>query len=133
LILNQRTSIIQSRIGQQNASIQQIKTAGVTSRTTNSQGLPKIVSNVSVSITKSGTSRTLRVSFTQNPNDPYFTNGQLYIKQGTGNPTLLASGTSPIIVTLPKSVAPAVVTVVSSGNWGSTPVSRSPGKAVSLG
>lgn len=132
MILNTRKSVVQSRVGPENAPIQQIKAAGVTSRGANTQGLPQPVSNVSAAIIKSGNSRTVRVSFTQNPNDPYFTTAQLYIKQGNGTPTLLASGTSPIVVTLPKSNTPAIVTVVSSGNWGSMAREASPGKVVSL-
>ena len=132
MMLNKRQSVVQSRVTAENAPIQQIKAAGLTSRGATTQGLPQPVSNVTTSVSKSGTSRTIRVSFTQNPSDPYFTVGQLYIRQGTLTPTLLASGTSPIVVTLPKSNMPVVVTVVSSGNWGSTPLSRSPGKVVSI-
>lgn len=123
---------MQSRVESQSASIQQIKTAGVTSRSANTQGLPKIVSNVSISISRTGTNRTLRISFTQNPADPYFKTAQAYIKQGNGTPTLLASGTSPIVITLPSSNTPAIVTVVSAGNWGTTSLAASPGRAVSL-
>jgi hypothetical protein len=132
MILNRQSSVVQSRVATSNSPIQQIKVAGLTSRTTNTQGLPQPVSNVSVAVIKSGANRTLRISFTENPSDPYFTSAQLYITQGNGNPTLLASGTSPIVVTLPANKTPAIVTVVSNGNWGSTPLDQSPGKAVSL-
>jgi len=132
VILNLPTGVVTSRVSTSNTPIQQIKAAGLTSRGATTQGLPQPVSNVSIAIVKSGASRTLRVSFTQNPSDPYFTNAQVYIKQGSGTPTLLASGTSPIIVTLPQSNASAIVTVVSNGNWGSTPLETSPGTVVSL-
>jgi hypothetical protein len=132
MILNRISSVVQARVGTANSPIQQIKAAGLTSRGATTQGLPQPVSNLSVSISKSGSSRLLRISFTQNPGDPYFVNAQAYIKQGIGTPTLLASGASPIIVTLPQSDSPAIVTVVSNGNWGSTPLETSPGMAVSL-
>ncbi|HEV8492655.1 MAG TPA: hypothetical protein VGR76_10295 [Candidatus Angelobacter sp.] len=132
MILNTRKSVVQSRVSPENAPIQQIKAAGVTSRGQTTQGLPLPVSKVSAAIIKSGTNRIVRVSFVQNPADPYFVTAQLYMKQGTLTPTLLASGASPIIVTLPKSIAPTVITVVSSGNWGSTPLEDSPGTVVSL-
>jgi hypothetical protein len=85
-----------------------------------------------VAVTKSGNNRILRVSFTQNPSDPYFTDADLYIRQGTGNSTQIAMGTSPIIATVPKSNVPTIITVVSSGNWGVTPLATSPSVAVSL-
>jgi hypothetical protein len=132
MILNRRSSVVQARIGPENAPIQQIKAAGNTFRGQATQGLPQPVSNVSVSVARSGTLRTLRVTFAQNPGDLYFTGAQVYVKQGTGSPTLLASGQSPIIVTLNASSAPALLTVVSNGNWGSTPLATSPGKVVSL-
>ena len=130
--LNRPTGVITSRVSTSNTPIQQIKAAGQTDRGQTTQGLPLPVSKVSVAIIKSGTNRTLRVSFTENPSDPYFTNAQVYIKQGSGTPTLLASGRSPIVVTLPKSTVSAIVTVVSNGNWGSTPLETSPGTVVSL-
>jgi hypothetical protein len=132
MILNRASSIVTSRVGPSNAPIQQIKAAGLTDRGATTQGLPLVVSNVSIAVSKSGSNRTLRVSFTQNPGDPYFVNAQAYIKQGNGTPTLLASGISPIVVTIPKNSGPAIVTVVSNGNWGSTPLETSPGTAVSL-
>lgn len=133
MILSASTSVVNARVASGNTPIQQIKAAGITSRGAATQGVPQPVSNVSVVVGKaSAASRTLRVSFTQNPSDPYFVNAQLYIKQGNGTPTLLASGISPIVVTVPASLAPTLVTVVSNGNWGTTPFNSSPGKAVSL-
>lgn len=132
MILNTRRSVVQSRVSPDNAPIQQIRSAGITSRGQTTQGLPLPVRNISVAITKTGTSRTVRVSFTQNPSDPYFTVAQLYVRQGTLTPTLLASGASPIVVTLQRSIAPTIITVVSNGNWGSTPLADSPGAVISL-
>jgi hypothetical protein len=132
MILTRRSSVVISRVEPSNTPIQQIKAAGQSDRGETTQGLPLPVSNVSVVVSKQGNSRTLRVSFTENPSDPYFTGAQVYIKQGTGTPTLLASGSSPIIVTVPKSISPGIVTVVSNGNWGSLPLARCSGKAVSL-
>lgn len=133
MILNRRSSVVQSRVGPENPQIQQIKAAGQTARGQNTQGLPRPVSNVSIAVIKSGNSRTVRVSFIQNPSDPYFVNAELHLSQGTTlTPTILASGTSPIVVTLPKSTVPAKLTVVSSGNWGSMARIASPGRVVSL-
>lgn len=132
MILNTRKSVVQARVSLENAPIQQIKAAGVTSRGETTQGLPLPVSKVSVAIVKGSTTRTLRVSFVQNPADPYFVTAQLYIRQGTLTPTLLASGESPIVVTVPQSIAPTVITIVSTGNWGSLPLEDSPGTVVSL-
>lgn len=132
MILGKNTGVITSRVSPLNSPIQQIKAAGVTTRGQTTQGLPLAVSNVAVAIVRSGSSRTLRVSFTHNSQDPYFVNAQLYLSQGAFTPTLLASGQSPIVVTVPRSDIPAVLTVVSNGNWGSTPLDQSPGAAVSL-
>lgn len=132
MIIGRRSGIIDSRFERSNAPIQQIKAAGITARGVSTQGLPQIVRNVSISVARSGANRTLRISFTQNPSDHYFGYAQAYIKQGNGALTLLASGTSPIVVTLQKSNTPAIVTVVSAGNWGTTKLSASPGRAVSL-
>lgn len=132
MIFHSRVGVVTSRISPLAAPVSQIKSAGVTSRSQNTQGLPQTVTGLSISLAKAGANRTLRISFTPNSADPYFNIGQAYIKQGNGTPTLLASGNSPIIVTLPKNAAPAIVTLVSSGNWGATPFHASPGKAVSL-
>lgn len=132
MIINNRTSVVQSRVGPENAPIQQIKAAGITSRGATTQGLPQQVRNVSAVVVKSGTNRTIRVSFTENPSDPYFNTAQLYVQQGSDNPTLVASGTSPITATLPSTKSPVIFRVVSSGNWGSTPLETSPGSVVSL-
>ncbi len=133
MILNTRKSVVQSRVSPENAPIQQIKAAGQTDRGQTTQGLPQPVSNVSVAIVKSGNNRIVRVSFTQNPADPYFVNAELHVSQGvTLTPTIMASGTSPIVITLPKSKTPAKLTVVTSGNWGSMARIASPGKVVSL-
>lgn len=132
MILAKRTGIIGSRVSDGNTPIQQIKVAGLTGRNNNSQGLPKPVSNVTVSVQRNGTARVLRISFTHPTNDPYFTTGQAYIQQGTDTPTLLASGSSPITVNLTKSSVPVIITVVSAGNWGATDLKHSPARSVSL-
>lgn len=132
MILGQSMGVVSSRVGQANAPIQQIKSAGLTARGASTQGLPQAVNNLSVSVAKSGAMRTMRVSFIQNPSDPYFSTAHVYVQQGTAQPTLVASGISPVSVSLPQTNAPAKVTVVSSGNWGATPLASSPGKAVSL-
>lgn len=132
MILNRASSVVRARIGLYDAPIQQIKAAGVTGRGSTTQGLPIPVTNLSVSVAKSGSNRLVRVSFTQNPNDPYFTAADLYVKQGSNNATLVAMGSSPILVTLPASPVPTTLIVASSGNWGTLPLAQSPGIAVSL-
>lgn len=132
--LNMARGFIGSRINTLNAPIQQIKAAGQNLRGQTTQGLPDPVTDVTVSVTKvDATTRTLRVSFKHNPNDKYFTDADLYLQlHGNNNATLIAMGTSPIIVNVQRSDGPAIVTVVSSGNWGVTPLADSPGIAVSL-
>lgn len=132
MILNRPTGVVQSRISPTNSAIQQIKAAGLTSRGATTQGLPQAVRNISVTVAKSVNSRKISVAFTQNPADHYFSTAHVYIQQGTTQPTLVASGVSPVTITLPKSSIPARVFVVSAGNWGTTPLSASPGRAVSL-
>jgi hypothetical protein len=124
------------------AEVQQVKAAGIASPTLASQraqspstqGVPDVVSNVSVVKKNTSTTATqLSVSFNRHPNDPYFTSAKVYMKYGTDAPTLVSEGhRSPIIFSQPRTHAPATVVVVSSGHWGSTPVEKSPVKAVSL-
>jgi hypothetical protein len=98
------------------------------------QGVPQAVS--SVSATKrilTATTCRVTVSFARNPGDPYFTQAKAYLKLGSGVPSLVAEGTtSPLTFVTARTGVPATVFVVSIGNWGSTALANSPGKALSL-
>lgn len=126
-------SIVGSRIDPGNTPLQQVKGAGVAARGQDTQGLPLPVRSVSVAVAKSGTNRTLRVTFQQNPSDPYYITSKVYVRYASGgNPVHVASGTSPVNVTLQSTKVPATVFVVSSGNWGDHPLHLAPGRAVNL-
>lgn len=116
-----------------NAQVSQIKAAGQVTVTASTQGVPKTVSNVQAVAKSVGTSRQVTVTFAQNANDPYFTTALVYLKLGTGQPTVVAQGpTSPLTFTVTKTKSPATVIVVSAGNWGSTAVQNSPATSLSL-
>ena len=131
MILNRR-GVIASRFGESNTPLQQVKGAGLSARGKTTQGLPAPVRNVQVAVSRAGASRTLRVTFTQAPNDPYFVKAEVYTRNGLGNAVLVASGTSPITFTVQKSQTPLVVFVVSAGNWGTAPLSFADSKVVSI-
>lgn len=116
------------------AQIAQIKAAGQVSVTPTTQGVPKVVSSVTVQKKNlSPTQAQLTVSFIENPGDPYFTNAQLYLQLGTNPPSLIAqSPTSPILVKVDRTSAPATLFVASAGNWGATTPANSPAASLSL-
>lgn len=98
------------------------------------QGVPQAVSGVT--LTKrilTATTCRITVSFARSPGDPYFTQAEVYLKLGSGVPNLVSKGsTSPLTFTTARTGVPATVFVVSIGNWGSTALANSPGKALSL-
>jgi hypothetical protein len=122
--------------------IQSLKAAGKSAnplvKSPGTQGLPKVVSNLNVAKKNlSSTQVQLTVSFTHNVGDPYFTSAQIYIRYGSGvsgKPPVLVSGGSqaPIVFTVTRTKVPTTVIVVSTGNWGSTPISTSPSKQVNI-
>lgn len=115
--------------------IAQIKGAGITNAgSTTTQGVPKPVSNVQVkkSIVNATTAK-LTISFTQAPNDPYFVSAECYLRLGNSNPVSLGKGSaSPLSFNVTRTSTPATIFVVSSGNWGSTPLATAPVKSVNL-
>ncbi len=123
--------------------IQQLKAAGVTgglpsanpqTKSPNTQGLPQVVTGLSVSKRNVSASQvSLTVSFAHNPGDPYFSTARVYIKYGSAAPILVSEGSkSPIQFTVPRISTPSTVIVVSAGNWGSTPISSSPARSIRL-
>ena len=116
------------------AQIAQIKSAGQTTVTPSTQGVPKVVTNVRVKKKiLNSTQAQLTVSFTQNPGDPYFVNAQIYLKLAAGNPVLIGQGAnSPLVITVARTSTPATIIVVSAGNWGSTAISASPVESINL-
>lgn len=133
ILARRSTSLVGSHISPGDAPLQQVKGAGLSARGQQTQGLPKQVSGVQVAIAKSGTTRTLRVTFRQVPNDPYFIHAHVYVRySNNANPVHVASGTSPVTVPLTKTTAPVTIFVVSAGNWGATTLATADGKAVSL-
>jgi hypothetical protein len=98
-----------------------------------SPNLPQAVLGINTSIKSSGSLRTVTVSFTRGP-DALFQQANVYLKQGSGSPILVASSpTSPITFTTTKTVSPSSIVVQTQGNWGSLPLSASLGKAIHLG
>ena len=114
-------------------AIAQIKGAGIKTVSPNTQGVPKLVSNVRAKIAKKGTVRNVTVTFTQNANDPYFTHAEIYLRLGSTNPNLVAKGnSSPLTFSTTATTTPATVIISSVGNWGSTPINSSPVAAIDL-
>lgn len=115
------------------SQIAQVKSAGLVTISPNTQGVPKTLSNVSVTVKKVGTQRRVTVAFIGNPNDVYFTHAEVYLQIGQSNPSLVAQGSSsPLSFTVSSTNTPAVVIVVSSGNWGRTEISSSPSASLTL-
>lgn len=116
-----------------NAQVSQIKAAGINTVTPSTQGVPKVVSNVRATVKPNGSQRQVVVTFAQNANDPYFTTALVYLRLGSGQPSVVAQGSlSPLSFTVSKTKLPASIVVCSSGNWGSTPVDASPATGVNL-
>jgi hypothetical protein len=116
------------------AQIAQIKSAGQATVSPNTQGVPKVVADVTVRKKNlSATQAQLTVSFMENPNDLYFVRAQIYLKLGNANPVLIGQGaSSPLNVNVTRTSVPATIIVVSAGNWGSTDVNFSPVQSLSL-
>lgn len=125
------------------AQIAQLKAAGVSSnppsanpqtKSPNTQGLPKVVTNLAVLKQNVSASQVqVTVSFGHDPGDYYFSTAKIYIKYGTAAPVFVSEGSkSPIQFTVTRTSAPSTVIVVSAGNWGSTPISSSPARSISL-
>lgn len=112
----------------------QVKAAGVVTVTATTQGVPRVVSGLSVQKKNlSATQVQLTVSFTQNPGDPYFTTAELYLQLGNNPPSLIAQGaSSPILAKVDRTSFPATLIVASTGNWGRTSVTNSPALGLSL-
>jgi hypothetical protein len=112
----------------------QIKSAGLNTIGSSTQGLPKVVSNIAIRKKIISTTQVqLTISFTMNPNDVFFTTAKIYLRLGTANPVVVGEGAlSPLTVTVTRTHTPATFFVQSVGNWGSTPLSTSPAQSVSL-
>jgi hypothetical protein len=126
--------------------IQQVKIAGIAGKpnvqtptspsglSPSTQGLPKNLAVLGATKTiLSATQAQFKVSFVNNVIDPYFTAARVYLKQGSGNPSIVGQGaSSPINVTLNRTSTPSVLIVQASGNWGEIPFSSCPTVAISL-
>jgi hypothetical protein len=112
----------------------QIKSAGINTIGSSTQGLPKAVQNVTIRKKIISTTQVqLTVMFTMNPGDPFFTTAKIYMRLGTANPVVVGEGAlSPLNVIVTRTSVPATFFVQSVGNWGSTPLSTSPAQSISL-
>lgn len=101
----------------------------------NARTVPRPVNNVRINRAQAGANQhKVTVSFIQHPSDIYFQRVAVYLKQGNGEPTQVAGGsTSPISFTTNKTSAPSQVMVQSVGAWGATPIHRAPSHIVHLG
>ena len=128
------------------SEIQQLKVAGQVARPStaqknspsavspNTQGFPKGL--VGLSITKgpqTPTSHSLRISFKVDPSDHNYQYSNIYLKQGTAQPLLVASGpTAPVTLSVAKTSKPTVVIVQPVGPKGAQPLAASLTRTVSL-
>ena len=94
---------------------------------------PAHVSNVRVVSRNVGGQKNITVQFNHPSGDPYFSGANVYLRSGTKQPVLVASGAkSPLTFTATNDSAPHSVHVTSVGNWGETDVMTSPSAPVKL-
>lgn len=97
------------------------------------QGIPQPVQNLRVTRTLiSPTQYRLAVSFTPQPNDPYFQGVNINLAQGGGNPVQVTAKTSPATFVVNRTGQSTGITVQSVGAFGATSLNRSPGVGLSL-
>jgi hypothetical protein len=95
---------------------------------------PAVVSNIRVVTRRaSNGQKPITVQFTHPHGDSYFAGANVYLRQGSKQPVLVAGGAkSPLSFTAPATVAPHSIYITSYGNWGETPVLHSPSARVRL-
>ena len=94
---------------------------------------PAHVSNVRVVSRNVGGQKNITVQFNHPSGDPYFSGANVYLRSGTKQPVLVASGAkSPLTFTATNDSAPHSIHVTSVGNWGETDVLTSPSAPVKL-
>jgi hypothetical protein len=94
---------------------------------------PAHVSNVRVVTRNVGGQKNITVQFNHPSGDPYFSGAKVYLRSGTKEPVLVASGSkSPLTFTASNDSAPHAIHVTSVGNWGETDVLTSPSAPVKL-
>lgn len=94
---------------------------------------PAHVSNVRVVSRNVGGQKNITVQFNHPSGDPYFSGANVYLRSGTKQPVLVASGAkSPLTFTATNDSAPHSIHVTSVGNWGETDVMTSPSAPVKL-
>lgn len=94
---------------------------------------PAHVSNVRVVSRNVGGQKNITVQFNHPSGDPYFSGAKVYLRSGTKEPVLVASGSkSPLTFTATNDSAPHSIHVTSVGNWGETDVLTSPAAPVKL-
>lgn len=113
--------------------IAQIKAAGITTSGV-TQGTPKNLANISIQRKNlNSTQAQLTVSFQENPGDPYYSSAKVYLRLGSGQPTVIGEGAhSPLVVTVTRTSTPAAIQVQATGNWGSVPLDSCPSAGVNL-
>jgi hypothetical protein len=122
------------KIRQLQASSQPLQLSTVVGRIHSpSINTPKPVTIAGVTSTLVGTTKAIKIHFLNNPSDPNFVRVHVHLRLGSGQPTIVASGTSsPITLTLPRTIAPATIFLQAEGNWGPHPLQNSPSRALSL-
>ena len=117
------------------ASLNQIR--GISTAGAQGAGIPKQVTNVTVSIApaSSGSTTAVTVLFHRDPTDANFSTANVYVRGYNSNPSnvQIASGaTSPITFILNNTGESVAVTVQASGNSGDAPIANSPNAGVKL-
>jgi hypothetical protein len=123
-----------AKIRQVQASSQPLQLSPVVGRVHSpSINTPQPVTIAGVTSTVVGTTKSVKIHFLNNPSDSNFVRVHVHLRLGTGQPTIIASGTSsPITVIVPRTVAPATIFLQAEGNWGPHPLQNSPSRALSL-
>jgi len=124
---NLQTQIQQIKAASQPSSLSPLAVAPIISA-----NMPKAVQVIGTSVRASGNQRLVTVRFTRSP-DPFYQAVNVYLRQGSQPPVLVASSpTSPISFSVPKTMAAATVFVQTQGNWGPMPLSLSPSSSLRL-
>jgi hypothetical protein len=116
----------------------QVQTAGqagqqATQQTVQTLNQPTPVSNIAVRILKTGTQRSVSISFQANASDPNFQKVNIHLKLGQALPVIVAQGPqSPVVFTVPSTRYAATIFVQAEGNWGPHPLQNSPSRSLSL-
>lgn len=95
---------------------------------------PQPVSNMRIMTKNNNGQKAVTVQFAHPGNDPYFAGAVVYLKRAGQQPVQVAAGAqSPLTFSVAPTAVPHSIHVVSTGNWGESPLATAPSRAVKLG